>query len=249
MIIRRGHQKGGLGSRTFHPTTQGCNPRPPPSFPSKRGPQRSCGMVTVEPHGRVGIAGESQMHIYFRSGNMVADTGSGIGGHEDAHLPAPGPSQLTNCTIGTAALVYWHSIISCVALGGTYVRKRVTAARRTVVFSTTGASDASVPKHSHTSPQAGGVNHKTKRSSWSRLPCTACVQMHNAPSSLERHRGGAHRLRTPKKIFVHVYGWHNPYTPSPTPSSPPCLPPSVPPSVQCINPLKERHITIVSCTK
>ena len=40
------------------------------------------------------------------------------------------------------------------------------------------------------------------------------------------------RLRPLKKIFVHVYGWHNPYTPSPTPSSPPDLPPSVPPSVQ-----------------
>ena len=60
---------------------------------------------------------------------------------------------------------------------------------------------------------------------------------------------GAHRLRLLEKIFVHVYGWHNPYTHSPTPSSPPGLPPSVPPSVQCINPLKERHITIVSCTK
>ena len=49
--------------------------------------------------------------------------------------------------------------------------------------------------------------------------------------------------------FVHVYGWHNPYTPPPpTPSSPPGLPPSVPTSVQCINPLKERHITTLSCT-
>ena len=57
------------------------------------------------------------------------------------------------------------------------------------------------------------------------------------------------RLPPLKKIFLNVYGWHNPYTPSPTPSSMPGLPPSVPPSVQCINPLKERHITIVSCTK
>ena len=56
-------------------------------------------------------------------------------------------------------------------------------------------------------------------------------------------------LRPLKKIFVHVYRWHNPYTHSPNPSNPPGLPPSVPPSVQCINPLKERHITIVSCTK
>ena len=57
------------------------------------------------------------------------------------------------------------------------------------------------------------------------------------------------RLRLLKKNFLHVYGWHHPYTHSPNPSSPPGLPPSVPPIVQCINPLKERHITIVSCTK
>ena len=57
------------------------------------------------------------------------------------------------------------------------------------------------------------------------------------------------RLRPRKKIFVHVYGWHSPYIPSPTPSSPPGLHPSVTPSVQCIYPLKERHVMIVSCTK
>ena len=71
----------------------------------------------------------------------------------------------------------------------------------------------------------------------------------NSPHKISVVPTAYNSLRLLKKIFVHVYGWHNPYTHSPTPSSPPGLPPSVPPSVQCINPLKERHITIVSCTK
>ena len=86
-----------------------------------------------------------------------------------------------------------------------------------------------------------------------------CWWLHNLVPT-RATTGGAHRLRPPatacdclrllKKIFVHVYyRWHNPYTHSPNPSNPPGLPPSVPTSVPCINSLKERHITIVSCTK
>ena len=109
-----------------------------------------------------------------------------------------------------------------------------------------------------------GVQHNTTQHNATQHNTT-----HNIPHNMKRSGalgftteasyGGAHRLRPPattcncprplKKIFVHVYRWHNPYTHSPNPSNPPGLPPSVPPSVQCINPLKERHITLVSCTK
>ena len=82
------------------------------------------------------------------------------------------------------------------------------------------------------------MNHSTLGEAGARDSNTFCCRVFmGVPSAYDR-------LRPLKKIFVHVDGWHNPYTPSPTPSSPPGLPPSVPSSVQCINPLKERHITI-----